>query len=91
MVGKQFALGFLACLLLVACAGMKVKYYTFSQVDYNQGMLLGPKESDDIPFSKCAPVGNDANPCILMFREDFIALKQDYLDTKQKLKECQKK
>ncbi len=89
-LNRQFLFGFLACLMIVGCAGAGFRYYGLSAVNYNDGMLLGPKPKDDIPFSACAPVGNDAYPCVVMFSKEFFALKQDYEDTKQRLKECQK-
>ncbi len=87
---KAFGLGLVSALTLVACSGLSIRYYGLSQVEFSRGILLGPKESDDLPFSRCAPVGNEANPCVVMFTRDFFALKQDYLDTKQKLKDCQR-
>lgn len=86
----SFILGFVCCLLVLGCAGASFKYYGLAEFDYNQGVLLGPKPKDDLPFSRCAPTGNVAHPCIIMFSTEFFALKQDYEDTKQKLKECQK-
>jgi hypothetical protein len=89
---RHFLLGFMFCLVVfMGCAGFSIRYYGLSQVNYNDGVLLGPKAKDDLPFSKCAPIGNEPQPCIVMFTQDFFMLKQDYLDTKQKLKECQKK
>lgn len=91
MVGKHFVLGFIACLFFLACTGATFKYYGLTGADYNTGTLRGPKASDDIPFSKCAPIGNEQYPCVILFTNDFFALKQDYLDAKQKLKECEKR
>lgn len=88
---RQFALGFIACLFVVGCAGAGFRYYGLSGVNYNDGILMGPKEKDDLPFSRCAPTGNEAYPCVVMFAKEFFALKLDYEDTKQKLKECEKK
>lgn len=89
-LGKQFVIGFLSCVLLIACSGMTIHYYGLSGVSYNEGTLQGPKPKDDLPFSKCAPIGNDQSPCVVMFSQEFFMLKQDYLDTKQKLKDCEK-
>ena len=76
--------------ILVGCAGFSYRYYGLSEVDYEHGTLLGPKEKDDLPFSKCAPNAESKHPCVIMFTKEFFAFKQDYEDTKQKLKECQK-
>lgn len=86
----SYLLGLASAFILAGCAGFSIHYYGLQGVNYNDGVLLGPKPKDDLPFSKCAPIGNEAQPCIVMFSQEFFALKQDYLDTKQKLKDCQK-
>jgi len=78
-------------LVLLGCAGFSYHYYGLSEVDYSHGNLLGPKEKDDLPFSKCAPNGESNHPCVVMFAKDFFAFKQDYEDLKVKLTECEKK
>jgi len=90
MVSKEFLIGFVACLLLIACAGAGFKYYGMKDVVFDHGMLLGPAEKEDLSFSKCAPNAQSKFPCVVMFATEFFAMKQDYEDTKQKLKECQK-
>lgn len=87
---RSYLLGVASACLLAACAGFSYRYYGLAEVDYEHGTLLGPKEKDDLPFSKCAPNGEAKHPCVVMFTKDFMAFKQDYEDTKQKLKECQK-
>src|SRR4051812_31247831 len=57
-----FIAGFLSCVLIMGCAGMSYKYYGLADVVYDHGTLLGPKEKDDLPFSKCAPNGESKNP-----------------------------
>jgi hypothetical protein len=89
-VVNKFSLGFVSCLLLFGCAGFTFRYYGLSGVSYSEGVLLGPKAKDDLPFSACAPNGESKNPCVVMFAKEFFALKLDYEDAKQKLKECQK-
>ncbi len=88
---KYFWFGFIVALTLVACAGLKPHYYGLSDVQFDHGMLLGPKASDDLPFSKCAPSAQQAQPCVIMFSTEFFALKQDYEDLQQKLIACEKK
>lgn len=85
-----FVIGFLSCLFLVSCAGMSYHYYGISEVNYNQGILLGPSEKEDIPFSRCAPTENEKHPCVIMLTKDFYNLRLDYEDTKTKLKTCEK-
>lgn len=89
MVRRSFALGILFGILLAGCAGMSFKYYGLSEVVYEHGQLLGPKPKDDLPFSACAPNAASKNPCVVMFSKEFFALKQDYEDTQNKLKECE--
>lgn len=90
-LNRQFLAGSLFSLLLLSCGGASFHYYGLRGVQYEQGTLLGPKEGDDIPFSRCQPTEQVRNPCIVMFAVDFYALKQDYQDTKSKLKACEAK
>ncbi len=90
MVSRRRFFILVGCLWLLSCASVAFKYYGLSEVTYDHGILLGPTEKDDLPFSKCAPSSQVRNPCVVMFATEFFAMKQDYEDTKQKLKECQK-
>jgi len=91
-VNRAFIVGFVSCLALTACVGAGfIKYYGMQGVAYDHGTLAGPFKEDDLPFSKCAENPQSKFPCVVMFAKDFFALKQDYEDTKQKLKECEKK
>lgn len=87
---KYFTLGVAWCALVASCAGLTYKYYGMKDVVYEHGMLLGPSDAEDLPFSKCAPNGQSKHPCVVMFATEFFEFKKDYEDTKQKLKECQK-
>lgn len=89
---KSFYKGVLfGMLLLIGCAGFTYRYYGLKGVVYDHGTLLGPSDKDDLPFSKCAPNALSSFPCVVMFTKDFFAFKTDYEDSKQKLKECEKK
>lgn len=88
---KSVIVGFLSCALLFGCAGFSYHQYGLAGVVYEHGTLLGPKEKDDLPFSRCAPNGESKHPCVVMFTTDFMAMKLDYEDTKQKLSACEKK
>lgn len=90
VMNRSFLLGFLSALLLASCAGAGFKYYGIKDVIFEHGTLLGPTEKEDLPFSKCEPNAESKFPCIVMFAKEFFAMKQDYEDVKQKLKECQK-
>lgn len=76
--------------LLIACSGFSYKYYGMKDVSYEQGVLLGPNEKDDLPFSKCTPNTQTQYPCVVLFAKDFFAMKQDYEDTKNRLSACEK-
>jgi hypothetical protein len=89
---KQFIAGFITCLLLVSCAGagFSYRYYGLSEAVYDNGVLLGPTEKDDIPFSRCSPRDAIKHPCVVMLTSDFYAFKQDYEDSETKLIDCQR-
>lgn len=90
-VKQSFLLGCIFSSLLMACAGAGFKYYGLQGVTYDHGSLSGPFKKDDLPFSNCAENAQSKFPCVVMFAKDFYAFKQDYEDTKQKLKECERK
>ncbi len=87
---RGFSIGFVCALFLVGCAGFTYRYFGLAEVDYEHGKLLGPKEKDDLPFSKCAPNAVSKHPCVIMFTTDFFAFRQDYEDVKAKLIACEK-
>lgn len=89
MVTKQFAIGVLLGLSLAACAGATFPY-KFYGVSLEQDKLLGPTPADDISLSlNCHWTNADASPCVAMLDGVFYAMKQDYLDTKNKLIACE--
>lgn len=88
---RPFGIGFLFALLLVGCAGFSYHYYGLDGVTYEHGMLLGPKEKDDLPFSQCAPNASSKHPCVVMFASEFFKFRQDYEDVKMRLAQCEKK
>lgn len=80
----SYAIEFLAILSLLGCSSsptFEYKYYTLSS-----GKLLGAQATDDIPVSVCDNYG-----CLVMKTGDFLKMKEDYLDTKQKLINCERK
>lgn len=89
---KWFALGFLlSTCVWTACGLVGIRYYTMDGVDYSGGKLLGPKPKEDRVFSDCQPRQDDQNPCVVMFREDFMNLKTDYYDMNNRLEECERR
>lgn len=88
----RFLLGFIMGCSLIACAAAKPIFpYKFFHLSGNNfsGKLLGPKESDDLPFSRCAPV-NGKQQCVVVFYPELTALVDDYKKTKQDLIDCQR-
>ena len=86
---RSFVAGFSVALCLCACAGVSIPYYGLDGVDYTRGSLLGPKPGNDLPFSTCEPSNALKHPCVVMKSDAFFRLKQDYLDTIARLKECE--
>lgn len=70
---------------------MKFSYaYYGLQAAYYDGKLLAVNPKDDTDLMRCAPDANGKGKCIVMFGGEFYAMKQDFLDTKQKLVDCEK-
>ena len=86
-----FALGLVSGIGLISCAGVSFNYAYFglSAASYD-GQLLAVDPKNDLPLSICAPDAVDKGKCIVMRGADFYAVKKDFLDTKQKLIDCQK-
>lgn len=81
----------LGLLVLGGCAAVpfSYKYYGLDAKSYD-GTLLGPAVGDDLPFTICAPTPESRSPCVVFQADEFYAMKQDYLQTKQDLINCQK-
>lgn len=86
---KETLAAFGLVVILVGCAGFSFKNYGLDLPDYSQGKLLGPTEADDLPITVCKPDELVKGKCVVMLATDFFRLKQDYEETKQRLKECQ--
>lgn len=83
----------IVCAALYGCSNVKFiyKHYGINAVSYD-GKLLGPTPADDIDLSSCKPVSDDKpGQCIVMLREEFYRMKQDFLETKNNLIVEQKK
>lgn len=90
----SFVLGLTLGVLLVSCATAAFPYkyrYPDENVDYTKGALIGDVASNDVAFSTCAPTATNKRPCTCLETPTFLALKLDYQDTQQKLKECESK
>lgn len=87
---KGFVAGMFFALLLVGCAGFKwpYKYYGLDAADY-QGKILGPTPKEDQSFENCRPTAANRSPCVILYADAFFALKQDYIDTKNQLQNCE--
>ncbi len=86
---KNFAAGIGVGLMVAACAGVQFpyKYYGVDLVDQK---LLGPTAVDDLSLlTECSATATDASPCSAMLTSQMLALKQDYISTKEQLISCQ--
>lgn len=89
MVTRQHLVGFVSCMLLIACAGAMPRHYTFDGQDFSKGNLLGDKEENDLPFSTCAPRPDNKNPCIVQMSDDFFDLLKKVDDLEKRLIACE--
>lgn len=86
---KQFAIGMLLGLCLMACAGASFPYKYYG-LDLAGQALRGPTAGDDLPLAAtCDATASDASPCTAMLTADFLTLKQAYLDQQVQLNNCQ--
>lgn len=90
-MSREFLAGLGFALLITACAGLgfNFKYYGMELASYESGKLLGPEPAADLPISVCAPDAQVKGKCVVMLTDAFYSLKRDYLETQQRLKECQ--
>jgi hypothetical protein len=86
---RHLSLGLVIGVLLSGCAGFSYHYYSLSGADYTKGVLLGDAPEHDEPFVVCEPNVGAKFPCVIVKADEFFRMKQDYMDTKQKLKDCQ--
>lgn len=79
---------------LSACAAPVEFLYPHYGMDFSAtcgGQLLAKDPVGDLPLAAtCAPTDVEKGKCIVMLRSDFYKMKEDYLDTKQKLIDLQK-
>lgn len=86
---KVFAAGIGLGLLLAACAGAQFPYQYYG-MDLTDQKLLGPTAADDLSLlTTCQATASDASPCSAMLTSEMLALKQDYINTKNQLNDCQ--
>lgn len=86
---KELTIGILLGFSMAACAGLSFPYKYYG-LDVPGGSLRGPTPADDVSLSVCLATSSDAAPCTVMLSDQYLALKQDYLTTKQQLINCQK-
>ncbi len=86
--------------VLVACCGpvlgddFPYRYYSLISKFYD-GTLQGEKPTDDLDFRLCEPKQGKSAPCIVVFKDEFLKLKQEYRilqaenkDLRRQLDEC---
>lgn len=87
---RNFLLGLICGLAVVACAAtFPYRHYGLDAASYD-GNLLGPESKDDLPLRVCAPDDQAKGKCVVLLTEEFFRMKQDYLDTKQRLIDCER-
>lgn len=90
-ISKRLAVLSVSLLLPIACQTAEVfpyKYYGLGLPDYD-GLLLGPDASKDLPFTLCAPDEASKGKCVVLFTDEFQAMRTERLRLKEQLKECQ--
>lgn len=78
-------------LLLSGCAGavFPYKYYGLNAENYS-GALYGPTVREDLNLMTCAPDDVSRGKCIVILKDEFYRLKNDFLTMRFQLKELQK-
>jgi hypothetical protein len=77
-------------LLVAACTSFGYKYYGLQLASYEDGLLLGPDDSDDLPIKVCEPDEQVVGKCVVMMREEFERLRSDLIDMRERLERCEK-
>lgn len=86
---KSFTLGFVSCVLLVACAGATFPYRHYPY-DIKNHMLVGDKPENDLKDDVCWPNSNSKQPCTVMLTDAFFKMKGNYLKCQNDLAACQR-
>ena len=81
---RGFILGLLFAVSLSACGSLKF-FYKFYVFDYENNMLRGPKESDDLKTEVCSKLPDNKYKCVVMRLDEFYRLKTDYEKQKSKI------
>lgn len=89
---KNLAWACVGALIMTACgavAQFNYRYYSVDAVKYD-GYLRGPTADKDLPFETCKPTPGKAAPCLAMLKDQYLALKADYLNIQTQLANCQR-
>jgi hypothetical protein len=89
---KRFSLAFVLGFLVAGCTAFSYRYYGIElQTEcYDQGKLLGPDASKDLPLATCKPDDVIKGKCVVMLVDEFERFKADHERLKVELKDCQK-
>lgn len=89
-VSKTFFTGVLAGIFLTGCLATTFPYKFYSlDADSYEGKLLGPEPKFDLPLSICKPTDTDKLKCLVVKQEEYLRMKQDYLQLLLDLQACQ--
>jgi hypothetical protein len=82
--------GLVTGVLVAGCAAgtFGYKYYGL-EADRYDGRLLGPSEAEDRPFADCTPTASNKGPCIVVLTPEFLRIKQEVLELRERLKSCE--
>lgn len=80
---------------LFACASAAFPYKYYG-LDLAGGRLLGPNDKDDLPLTLCDVADEDdtgrgkpLSKCWVVFPDELRRMKTDYIETIERLKECE--
>lgn len=77
-------------LALSSCATASFDYKWYG-IDPAAGKLLGPKEANDLPLTRCQGDEIQQGKCSVMFIEEFDRMRTDYIQLKVRLRACEEK
>ena len=85
---RRFALAAMIIGSFGSCSSFPYKHYGLDAASY-EGSLSGPEPKDDLPLSVCTPTEQEQGKCMVMLREEFYRMKQEYEDMQKRLKACE--
>ena len=89
---RNFILGLILGLFISGCVSATFSYQWFyPEFMSYEGKLLGKKPSEDLDGKICQKDAAGNHGCVVMLKPEFQALTLDYMDTQNRLVDCQRK